>query len=59
VQVCLPVGQHFHQPGHYVSEFVFTQVEKIYSNNIFVKKAREKNLINTLDLIEHGLNKQL
>ena len=64
VQAChqgtsLPVGQHFQQPGHYVSDFVFTPVEKIYSNNIFVRKARERNLINTLDLIDHGLNKQL
>ena len=49
----LPVGQHFQQPGHYVSDFVFTPVEKIYSNKIFVRKAREKNLINTLDLIVH------
>ena len=64
VQAChqgtsLPVGHHFQQPGHSVSDLVFTPVERIYSNNIFVRKAREKNLINTLDLIEHGLNKQL
>ena len=55
----MPVGHHFQQAGHSVSDFVFTPVERIYSNNIFVRKARERNLINTMDLIDNGLNKQL
>ena len=55
----LPVGQHFQQAGHSVSDFVFTPVERIYSDNVFVRKARERHLINTLDLIDNGLNKKL
>ena len=55
----LPVGNHFQQSGHSVSDFMFTPVERIYSDNIFISKARERNLINTLDLIQKGLNKQL
>ena len=64
VQAChentkLPVGEHFREPGHSVSDFVYTPVEKILSNDVFVRKAREKLLINRLDLIENGLNKKL
>ena len=38
VQAChqgtsLPVGEHFQQQGHSVTDFVFTPVEKIYSNS--------------------------
>ena len=55
----LPVGEHFHLPGHSVSDLVFTPVEKIYSDNIFVRKVRERRLINDLDLINSGLNKKL
>ena len=55
----LPVGEHFRLPGHSVSDLVFTPVEKIYSDNIFVRKARERQLINKLDLINNGLNKKL
>ena len=64
VQACysgttLPVGEHFQLPGHNVSDFVFTPVEKIYSTNIFVRKVRERHLINRLDLIDNGLNRKL
>ena len=55
----LPVGEHFRLPGHSVADLVFTPVERIYSNNVFVRKVREKLLINRLDLIENGLNKKL
>ena len=54
-----PVGGHFQGPGHSVSDMRFTPIEKIYSNNIFVRKTREKRLINNLDLIRFGLNKKL
>ena len=53
----LPVGDHFRQPGHSVANLVFTPVEKIFSDNVFVRKVRERNLINRLDLINSGLNK--
>jgi hypothetical protein len=64
VQVChqgttKPVGSHFQGPGHSVSDMRFTPIEQIYSNNIFVRKTRERRLINTLDLIRKGLNKKL
>ena len=54
-----PVGQHFRLPGHSVSDISFVPVEKIYSNNVFVRKSREKLMINRLNLIDSGLNKCL
>ena len=53
------VGQHFRLPGHSVSDLVFTPVEKIFSSNVFVRKVRERQLINKLDLINNGLNRKL
>ena len=63
VQACqaatsLPVGEHFRSAGHSVTDFVFTPVEKI-SGGVFVRKAREKRLINKLNLIDSGLNRKL
>ena len=55
----IPVGEHFQLPGHSVSDLVFIPVEKIYSRNIFVRKARERYLINKYNLIDSGLNKKL
>ena len=55
----LPVGEHFRLPGHSVSDLVFTPVEKIHSDNVFVIKVRERHLINKLDLINNGLNRKL
>ena len=55
----LPVGEHFRLPGHSVSDMVFMPVERIFSSNVFVRKARERNLINQLDLISNGLNRKL
>ena len=54
-----PVGAHFQEPGHSVAEMRFTPIEKIQSKNIFVRKCREKRLINQLDLIRLGLNRKL
>ena len=64
VQACqehtsLPVGEHFRGAGHSVSDFVFIPVEKIMSTNIYVRKVREKLMINKFDLITNGLNKRL
>ena len=63
VQACqatttLPVGEHFRSAGHSVADFTFTPIEKIYGG-VFVRKAREKRLINQLNLINSGLNKKL
>ena len=54
-----PVGEHFRGPGHSISNMVFTPVEKIFSENVFVRKAREKQMINKYDMITYGLNKNL
>ena len=55
----LPVGEHFQSAGHSVTDFIFTPVEKITSNNVFVRKARERMWINQYDMIRKGLNKKL
>ena len=60
VQAChqgteIAVGQHFHS----VAVVVFTPVEQIFSRNIFVRKVREKKMINQYDLVRKGLNKNL
>ena len=54
-----PVGKHFQGAGHSISDMSFTLVEKVFSNNIFVRKAREKQLINKFDLIRKGMKKKL
>ena len=55
----IAVGEHFQSPGHTVSDLVFTPVEQIFTSNIFVRKVREKKLINRCDLLRRGLNKNL
>ena len=42
-----------------MSDFVFTPVEKIQSKNVFVRKVREKLMINRFNLINNGLNRRL
>ena len=55
-----PVGQHFRSAGHTVADLLFIPIEKIaHGSNAFVRKARERNLINKYNLIEVGLNKKL
>ena len=53
-----PVGEHFRQNGHSAADCVFTPVEEI-NGNIFVRKARERRMISSLNLIEHGMNRKL
>ena len=54
-----PVGQHFRAGAHSHSDVKFIPFEKIYSRDPFVRKARERELINKHDLITRGLNLQL
>ena len=55
-----PVGLHFRSAGHTVADFQFIPIEKIAPGaNAYVRKAREKHLINKYNLIEDGLNKKL
>ena len=55
----LPVGSHFQGVGHNISDFVFTPVERIQSSSVFVRKVREKLMINRFNLIENSLNRRL
>ena len=55
--ISLSVGEHFRSVGHSVSDFVLTPVEKIMSNNIYVRKV--KLIINKYNLINNGLDKRL
>ena len=55
----IAVGQHFQSIGHSVADLIFTPVEQIFSSNVFVRKVREKKLINQFDLIRRGLNRNL
>ena len=54
-----PVGLHFRQQGHSISDCVFIPVEKINSKNIFIRKARERRMISSLNLIDQGMNRKL
>ena len=55
-----PVGRHFRDmPGHSHSDVQFTPFEKIRSQDPFIRKARERHLINVHGLLEFGLNKNL
>ena len=54
----MPVGEHFRSAGHSVTDFVFTPAEKIFGG-VFIRKAREKRLINKLNLIDLGMNRKL
>ena len=46
-------------PSRFFSCCSFTPSKTIYSRDPFVRKARERNLINKYDLIAKGLNLQL
>ena len=39
--------------------YPLSEIEKIDSKNVFVRKVREKLMINTYNLIDSGLNKRL
>jgi len=54
-----PVSQHFMFGGHSHSDKKYIPFEKIFSRDPFVRKTRERFLINQHDLVENGLNLQL
>ena len=53
------VGQHFRAKGHSIQNFTMVPIEKIRSNDPFVRKVREKYYIKKFDLINDGLNRRL
>ena len=54
-----PVGVHFRSEQHSHADLTMIPVQRIFSKNPHVRLARERELINNLDLIEHGLNRNL
>ena len=54
-----PVGVHFRSEQHSHADMIMIPIQRIFSKNPHVRLARERELINNLDLIEHGLNKNL
>ena len=57
-QSTAPVAVHFRQPGHHLSDFVFTPFEKCHSNSL-VRKARESMYIQLFGGVENLLNNDL
>ena len=53
------VGQHFRSKGHSLDNFCMVPIEKIRSEDPFVRKTRERYYINKFNLIQEGLNKRL
>ena len=55
-----PVGEHFQEAGHrQEADAVVTPFIKLKSDNVWVRKALERKVINDHDLIDKGLNKNL
>ena len=55
-----PVGLHWQEPGHRVQDLEFIPIEKLGgSRDPAILRQRESDLINRLDLIRKGLNRQL
>ena len=54
-----PVGQHFRQPGHAVSDMKVLPIEHVRSKDPWIRKVREKFYIKKLATLEpFGLNKK-
>jgi hypothetical protein len=55
-----PVGLHWQEPGHKVQHLEFIPIEKLGGpRDPAILRQRETDLINRLDLIRKGLNRQL
>ena len=53
-----PVGQHFQLPGHSVRDMEMLPVE-VVRGDVATRKVRERNLINTHQMIRFGMNVRL
>ena len=51
-------GHHFNQPGHSLSDMRITVIEKIYSKDPQMRKARESFFINKLNTFYKGMNRK-
>ena len=55
-----PVGKHFRLPGHGLKDMNILPIEKLQSNDPWIRKIREKFYIQRLETLEpSGLNKKL
>ena len=60
VSTSKPVGQHFQEPGHRgEADATMLPIIKLKSDNIWIRKAMERQFINDHDMIDSGLNKYL
>ena len=58
--VCLPVRNHFHSPHHSISDVRVVGLERVWSDNVEYRRARERrwmNLLGTQGAV-NGLNKR-
>ena len=58
--VCLPVRNHFHSPLHSISDVRVVGLERVWSENVEYRRARERrwmNLLGTQGAV-NGLNKR-
>ena len=55
-----PVGLHFQEQGHRLeADSVMLPIIKLKSENVWIRKALERQFINDHDMIDSGLNRKL
>ena len=52
-----PVGEHFTQKNHSISDMLFFAFEKVVNGDIFIVGARERFYIDKMDVLRKGINK--
>ncbi len=52
-----PVGEHFAQKNHSISDMFFFAIEKVVKDDPFIVGARERFYINRMDDLRNGINK--
>ena len=52
-------GEHFNQPGHKLNNMNVTILEKVYSNDPFMRKTRESHYIKKMNTKYKGMNRKL
>ena len=54
-----PVGAHFCQPGHSVTDLVALPIEKVLpTGNVLLRRRREKLWINNYNSVDNGANRR-
>ena len=52
-----PVGEHFAQKNHSISDMFFFAIEKVVKDDPFIVGARERFYIDKMDVLRKGINK--